>query len=280
MDENDPDKDAGVAPSGHSEEHARANNDSGIGAIYSELESLAARYRINDAAVVLVNESFGTQIFRLRGRAVSADLLNELGSLPGVYCTPAIVPQGDLDAVYASCQQSFASRFVRFNTAQVASTSPEGLRSESEDLELPQSDSYNKLEEMPAPTIHVAQTWLRNASTSHSKTTRVLVSRFLILVDVAVFVLTVGSFHGPVRLVLGLVFGLFVPGWCIVGLLKLDNPPLEIGLTVAVSLSLLMVIAQILITINQWHLGALEIAICIVCLPFLILQSGVRRPVG
>ena len=280
MDKHDSDKDAQAAPPAQPVEDDRANNDSGIGAIYSELQSLAARHRISDAAVVLENETFGTQIFRLRGKAVSADLVNQLGSHPGVYCTPDIVPQVELDAVYAACQQSFASRFVRFNAAHVASESHEGTQVDPDEPELSESLSHNKLEEMGAPTSRVASSWLRSASSPRSKLTRALVSRFLILVDVAVFILTVGSFHGPVRLVLGLIFGLFVPGWCIVGLLKLDNAPLEIGLTVAVSLSLLMVIAQILITINQWHLGALEIAMCIVCLPFLILQSGVRRSVG
>jgi hypothetical protein len=279
MDEHDSDKEAGAAAAVQPIENDRANNDSGIGAIYSELESLASRYRISDAAVVLMNESFGTQIFRLRGRAVSADLALKLDSHPGVYCTPSIVPQTELDAVYSACQKSFASHFDRYNTAHFASVAQERPQDETESPKPPLSHSGSEPEDSVAPTSPPARTWLRNSS-PHSATTRALVSRFLIVVDVAVFILTVGSIHGPVRLVLGLVFGLFVPGWCIVGLLKLENAPLEISLTLAVSLSLLMVVAQILITINEWHLGALEIATCIVCLPFLILQSGVRRSVG
>jgi hypothetical protein len=98
-------------------------------------------------------------------------------------------------------------------------------------------------------------------------------SRLLILIDVATFVVTVGAFHGPVRIGLGLVLGLVIPGWCVVGLIKLDNPPLEFGLSLAVSLSLLMIVAQILETINLWHLAVLEEVICVMSLPFLIYLS-------
>jgi uncharacterized membrane protein len=106
---------------------------------------------------------------------------------------------------------------------------------------------------------------------------RAFVSLLLLAVDLTVLDMTVGSVHGPVRLVLGLVLGCFVPGWSIVGLLKIGNGWLEIGLTVAVSLALLMVVAQILITMNAWHLVLLEEVTCEVCLPSLIWQSRGRR---
>jgi hypothetical protein len=62
--------------------------------------------------------------------------------------------------------------------------------------------------------------------------------------------------------------------------MKLDNAPLEFGLTLAVSLSLLMVVAQILMTVNLWHLVALEEVTCVVCLPSLLFQARGRRPAG
>src|SRR5665213_418025 len=132
MDEHDRADDARVSPPVNSLSEDFSATDSGIGFIYSALESLAKRYTISDAAVVLVNESFGTQMFRLYGRSVSADLVDKFGSHPGVYCTPDAVPQDELDAVYEACQRSFSSQSVRFNTARIASNPQEGPRDESE----------------------------------------------------------------------------------------------------------------------------------------------------
>jgi uncharacterized membrane protein len=103
------------------------------------------------------------------------------------------------------------------------------------------------------------------------------VSLLLLGVDLTVLDMTVGNVHGSVRLVLGLVLGCFVPGWSIVGLLKIGNAWLEICLTVAVSLALLMVVAQILMTMHAWHLVLLQEVTCEACLPSLIWQSRGRR---
>jgi uncharacterized membrane protein len=106
--------------------------------------------------------------------------------------------------------------------------------------------------------------------------TRAIISLVLILVDLAVLGMTMRGVHGPERLVLGLVLGCFIPGWSLVGLLKIANAWLEIALTVAVSLSLLMVTAQVLITTNNWHLVGLEEVTCVICLPSLIWQTRWR----
>jgi hypothetical protein len=89
--------------------------------------------------------------------------------------------------------------------------------------------------------------------------------------------MTAAGIHGPIRFVFGLILGVVIPGWCIVGPLKIGNVPLEIGLTVAVSLSLLMVIAQLLMTFNLWHLGGLEEVTCVLCLPSLFFQTRSPR---
>jgi uncharacterized membrane protein len=101
----------------------------------------------------------------------------------------------------------------------------------------------------------------------------------LLVADLVVLVMTVGNLHGPVRLVLGLILGLVVPGWCVVGLLRLENAALEVGLTVAVSLALCMVVAQVLLTVHAWHLVVFEEVTCVLCLPSLIWQAhlGPRR---
>jgi uncharacterized membrane protein len=117
-----------------------------------------------------------------------------------------------------------------------------------------------------------------NATLSaHEKIARQSVSRALVVVDLAVFVLTVVNQHGVARFVLGLTFFLVIPGWSVVGLLKLRNVPLEIGLTVASSLALLMTAAQVLMTIHVWRLAGLEMVTCLACLPSLVLQSRFRH---
>lgn len=102
-------------------------------------------------------------------------------------------------------------------------------------------------------------------------------SLVLAVVDLSVFVLTIFNQHGTLRFVLGLAFFLLVPGWSVVGLLKLRNVPLEIGLTVASSLALLMTAAQILMATHVWRLAGLEMVFCLLCLPSLIRQSRLRE---
>jgi uncharacterized membrane protein len=89
----------------------------------------------------------------------------------------------------------------------------------------------------------------------------------LALVDLLVLAMTIGGLHGWLRISLGLVLGLVIPGWSVVGLLRLQYAALEIGLAVAVSLALLMVTAQVLITAHAWHLVGLQVVTCVLCLP-------------
>jgi hypothetical protein len=276
MDENNRGNDAGAAPPAPSPSGDVETTESGIGFIYSALKSLANRYRISDAAVVLVTESFGTQIFRLNGKAVSAILVDKFGSHPGVYCTPDIIPQSELDAIYAACQQSFSSQSVRFESARNASTTQVKSQVETVVPEPSRYRSRQKIEASITPTERSARSLRRKATSPRRLITRALLSRLLILIDIATFAVTVGAIHGPVRIGLGLILGLVIPGWCVVGFINLNNPPLEFGLSVAVSLALLMIIAQILETIDLWHLGALEEVTCVLCLPFLIYLSQGR----
>jgi uncharacterized membrane protein len=102
---------------------------------------------------------------------------------------------------------------------------------------------------------------------------RATVSAGLLLANVLVFALTVFDVHGPVRFALGLLLGLAIPGWSIVGLLRIRDVALEIGLSVAVSLALLMVAGQIMMTIHFWHPVVLEEVTCVACTPSLYVQS-------
>jgi hypothetical protein len=103
--------------------------------------------------------------------------------------------------------------------------------------------------------------------------TRSFISRFLFLVDVVIFVMAVSDIRGPARFFLGLIFGLVIPGWSVVGLLKLKNMALEVSLTLATSLSLLMMLAQIMMTVSLWHPIVLEELISVICVPSLWWQS-------
>lgn len=110
---------------------------------------------------------------------------------------------------------------------------------------------------------------------------RVLISAFLLAVDALLLVLTLSHVHGPWRFALGLVFAVTTPGWSLVGLLNLRDGALEMGLSVAVSLSALMVCAQAMMALRVWHPVALEELACLVCMPLLILQSkGIGRTLG
>lgn len=94
----------------------------GIGFIYSVLEVLVGRYNLNDAVVILSHESFGAQMFRAGGQAISVDLASRLGVAPGVYCDPDIVPNVERDAVRTACQLSLSLHLARFSAAHDALT--------------------------------------------------------------------------------------------------------------------------------------------------------------
>jgi hypothetical protein len=118
---------------------------------------------------------------------------------------------------------------------------------------------------------------VNDASAPRTLLSRRTLSMVLILVDVAVLALTVAHVHGPVRLVLGLVLGAFIPGWSVVGPFRLGHLALEVSLAVAMSFVLLMLAAQILMTVHEWHLLGLEEATCALCFPSLIWQSRPGR---
>ena len=256
-----------------------ATTHSGLAFIYSALDTLARRYEIDDAIVVLKNDSLGAQMFRLKGKSISAKLANELRFRPGVYCTPDVVPRDDLDAVYAACQRSLSSKFEQFGTTRENANSPNTSQVRIDELIPPYARSRTKLTESMTTSRNLTVVSRRGTETFRAKSTRAYISQFLIVIDIVVFIMAVAGVHGPVRLLLGLIFGVIVPGWSIVGLLRLDSAALEFGLSVAVSLSLLMIAAQVMMAVNLWHLVAFEEVTCAGCLPFLWIQSrGPRQP--
>ncbi len=109
---------------------------------------------------------------------------------------------------------------------------------------------------------------------------RLRVSVALATVSLAIVALGLAQVHGPVRFVVGLTFGLLVPGWAVVGWMRLAQPALELGLTVAASLTILMLSAQILITVHLWHLMGFGEVLGLVCVGSLTLQVRQHRRRG
>jgi uncharacterized membrane protein len=115
------------------------------------------------------------------------------------------------------------------------------------------------------------------AMTRRQRRLRANVATMLVFADLLMVVLIAANVRGPVRALAGLAFCVIVPGWAIVGLLRLNNAPLEIGLTMASGLCALLVLAQLAITLDLWHLLALQLFVCAACLPSLLWQSLERR---
>ena len=108
----------------------------GVGFIYSILELFAERHGLDDVAVVLVHESFGTQMFRLGGVAVTPDMAAHLSASPGVYCEPDTVPPVECDAVRTACQLAMSLHLARFSAARDPLTNIANRRSFDEALEV------------------------------------------------------------------------------------------------------------------------------------------------
>ncbi len=248
-----------------------AQRDSGVEFIYAALNLLADRYNLGDVAIVLVSSAVSTRVFRLGGRDTDSNQVAALGTSPGVYCSPDTVPLGELEEIYIACQEAFSLRVARdipererpnlfvddlpgLVRAPIGEPSPEAIQGDE-------------------PTVKRTRHVTRTEPSARSRAARVQISRILVLVDIAILAMTAAGIHGPLRLVLGLVLGIVIPGWCIVAPLRLDNAALEIGLVISVSLSLLMLVAQILETLGLWHLAAFEEITCVICLPLLLIHA-------
>ncbi len=101
----------------------------GVGFVYSLLELLADRHDLKDVVVVLTHESFGTQMFRLGGLPLTTDQVAKLGTSPGVYCEPDVVPAVECDAVRTACQLSLALHLARYSAGHDALTKIDNRRS-------------------------------------------------------------------------------------------------------------------------------------------------------
>ncbi len=240
----------------------------GVDFIYEAMAILTARFSLHDVLIVIDVERVDTLVFRLGGRAVSPDRTEFIGQGPGVYCDPPIVPGNELRILFEACQTELA-RPRTIGQLTHSSTLPRRTPGSS-----PTARLHERLNR-PLERITIGEgddDWWAEPHQGGAFT-RLALSRFLLFVDVASLLMALMSFHGPIRFVIGLVLGVAVPGWSIVGLMRLRNSPLEVGLTMALSFSIILVSAQILVTAHLWHLVGFEMALCLACLPSLWKQS-------
>lgn len=124
------------------------------------------------------------------------------------------------------------------------------------------------------------QAFRTRALTRRQQRVRANLSAVLVVADLLVAAMVAANVHGPVRVLGGLAFCLVVPGWAIVGPLRLNRAPLELALTMASGLCALMVVAQLAATFGAWRLTFLQLFVCGLCVPSLLWQSLGRRGQG
>jgi diguanylate cyclase (GGDEF)-like protein len=108
----------------------------GVGFIYSVLEFFAERHGLSDVVVVLAHDSYGVQMFRLGGQAITPDVVARIGTEPGVYCEPDHVAEGECDAVCTAAMLSLSLHVARFSAAHDPLTNIANRRSFDESLEV------------------------------------------------------------------------------------------------------------------------------------------------
>ena len=97
-------------------------------------------------------------------------------------------------------------------------------------------------------------------------------------VDAAALGLSGSGATGAPRLLAGLAFLLAVPGWAVVGFLRLGWPAAEVSLTVATSLALVLLGAQVMLWAHVWQPLALQAVVGSLAAACLVAQ--LCRPPG
>jgi hypothetical protein len=240
---------------------------SGMVFIYSAMDLFVAHFELNDVVVVFPDGHGGTQIFRLGGKPISPDRRSLITAAPGVYCFPSLEDVDDVNLLFERCQREFNDLRSR-GDASTGVISPRPFR------ERPREKPGRVEEVLDTPKELVEVVVPQVAGTGFAVASwRPFASRVFIYVTLANLVLALLNVTGGIRFVLGLVLGVAIPGWSIVGLFHFRDTALEIALSMAMSLAVVIVFAQLLITIHFWHLEAFEVFLCLVCLPSLVYQA-------
>jgi hypothetical protein len=247
------------------------SSETGAGYVYFALDLLASRYALSDVYIVIDLGTLGLQVFRLGGKTTFPARDEVQNAPPGLYCQPPVVPEDDARLFYEACALELKSpRPLQPGIDKLYSADSFSSRAASRT----NADEFDESDDDWFISGSTGDRW--NASQYQSAPqVRRKFTQFLVAVDIANLIMAFANTQGPARFFLGLLFGVLVPGWSIIGFLKLKNGALEIGLSVATSLSFIMISAQIMITLSLWHLVAYEEILCIACLLPLLLQSTV-----
>ncbi len=243
--------------------------ETGAGFVYFALDLLASRYDLSDAYIVIDLGTIGSQVFRLGGKT-TFPARDEVHNAPrGLYCRPSIVSENDARIFYEACAQELKNpRPLHPGINKLYSTesfAPGASLPTRAEVSTPTNDEWYI-------SGSTGDDWEAHPFT-YGPQLRRAITRLCVALALVNLVFALLDVHGPLRFVLGLCFGVFVPGWSFVGLLRLRNAGLEIGLSVATSLALIMVCAQVMITLSQWHLVAFEEVLCVATLIPLSVQS-------
>lgn len=240
---------------------------SGMAFIYAAMDLFVAHFELIDLVVVLHDGHESTQIFRWGGRPISPDRKSLITAAPGVYSYPKLNDVEDVDLLFERCRQEFDDLRSR-GDASTGVISPRPFR------ERPREDPRRVDEELDASaTLVEVEDPQVEGSEFGVETWRVFASKVFVFITLANIILALLDVTGSLRFILGLVLGLAIPGWSIVGLINFRDTALEIALSMAASFALVMVGAQLLITLHFWHLEAFEVFLCLVCLPSLMHQA-------
>jgi hypothetical protein len=246
---------------------------SGMAFIYAAMDLFAAHFVLSDVVVVFFDGHGGTQIFRLGGKPISPDRKSLITAAPGVYCYPSLDDVEGTDLLFERCKKEFTDLRSRGDASTgVISPRPfrERTREEPKRAEA-EPDFAPAFVEVEVEDPQVVGSGFAVASW------RPFASKVFVYITLANIVLALMNLTGDIRFALGLVLGLTIPGWSIVGLIHLRDTALEIALSMAASLAIVMMGAQLLITIHFWHLEAFEVFLCVICLPSLVYQAKWAR---
>jgi hypothetical protein len=184
------------------------------------------------------------------------------------------VPQDDLDLLFERCRIEFES----LRAVGDASTGVLRFRRFRAPIDVDTVDNLSP----PLTSADDNESEGKRDSEPDGEFARVAVSRLFVFISVMNILFAAIDWTGPIRYLFGLALGVAMPGWAIIGRFKLHNAALEVGLSIATSIALLIVSAQALITIHFWHLTAYDIVLSIAVLPSLLVQShwplSLRRP--
>ncbi|MHB1905298.1 MAG: hypothetical protein ACYCRG_00110 [Acidimicrobiales bacterium] len=266
-----------------------AQSRSGEAFVYEALARLALRHRLRDVVVVLPRDDGDpSRVFRLDGRPLTPSTAHRLASHPGLHCDPPHIPREDRRLVLERCRAALALEPAPAPASAAAREPfPVARRKESP----PPDRAPGEVPPASATRTEAPPSTRRSIARGVGGARQILgplpgdnirqwVSVALTAVSLAVVALGLAQVHGPVRFVVGLTFGLLVPGWAVVGWLRLAQPALELGLTLAASLTILMLSAQILITVHLWHLMGFGEVLGLVCVSSLSLQVRQHRRRG